>query len=215
MNQLTPAQIKVIETWTEKRDILLREIGVYQTQLNDHKKELTGAGLNLADLHKSIAEARGRLAELDALEERHKNSISVELAELEIRKTRLETECTDMEKRIKASETEQSRIVTSITVLCEAHDKMADQAKIVNDVVSQIIQTSQSHTSDMRDIMAEIRTIAAEVIEKGNENVKQTGIVLEKLPKYIFELQRPIPVRRTYAAPRGTVIDPENKKPTE
>lgn len=213
MNQLTPAQVRVIETWTEKRDILLREIGVYTVQSESLKKECIDAGLALADLHNSISEARGRLAELDALELRHKNSISVEIAELEVRKTRLETECTSMEKATKASEEEQARIVTSITVLCEAHDKMSDQAKIVNEVVGQVIQTSQTHTSEMQVMIAEIKSVSDQVIERGNENVKQTKIVLEKLPKYIFEMTRPLPMRRAYVTPKGNIIRPDDDEP--
>jgi len=92
---------------------------------------------------------------------------------------------------------------------------MADQAKIVNQVVGEIIETSTLHTNEMKTIMGDIKFIATEVIEKGNENVKQTNIVLEKLPRYIFELQKPIPIRRTYQVPRGTVIEPEDKKTKE
>lgn len=211
MNQLTPAQVKVIETWTEKRDGLLREVGVLQTQLDNGRKESTQSGLNLAQLHKDIEFAKGRLTELDALEERHKNSLSIEVAELIARKSRLEAECLDLDKQKENSYTEQSQVVNSITGLREAHDKMVDQAKIVDTVVVQIIETSKKHLSETTVLMAEIKTVAAEVIEKGNQNVKQTSIVLEKLPRYIFELQKPIPIRRAYAVPRGTVIEPDKK----
>jgi len=211
MNEFTPAQTKVIETWTEKRDTLLREIGVAETTLSDVRKATTEEGLNLEALHKSIAEAKGRLAELDALEDRKRNSVAIDVAELEARKSRLEGECLAKESAVIAATQEESRVIASINILCEAHDKMADQAKIVNQVVGQIIETSQAHMSEVSHMMIDIKAIASEVIEKGNENVTQTNIVLEKLPKYIFELQRPIPVRRTYAVPRGTVIEPDKQ----
>lgn len=196
MNQFTPAQVKAIQTWTETRDALLREIGVYQSRLEVIKKDCKEGGLALADFHTQIAEVRGRLAELDALEERHKNSISVVVSELEVRKTRLETECTAMEKRLKDGAESEAQIFTSIKVLSEAHDKMADQAQIVNKVVGEIIQTSQLHTSEMKTIMSNIRTVSNEVIEKGNKNIQQTNLVIAELPRFVFELQRPIPVRR-------------------
>lgn len=196
MTQFTPAQAKAIETWTEKRDALLREIGIYESRLQVVKKDCIEGGLALDDLNKQIAEARGRLAELDALEERHKSSISVAVAELEVRKTRLETECTAMEKRLKDGAESEAQIATSIKILGEAHDKMSDQAQIVNRVVGEIIQTSQLHTSEMKTIMDSIRTVSTEVIDKGKKNIEQTNIVLGELPRFIFELQRPIPVRR-------------------
>lgn len=215
MNEFTPQQRKVIETWTEQRDTLLREIGLYTTERDDLRKSLSEAGLSLADLHNSISEARGRLAELTALEERHKDSVSIEVAQLEARKSRLEGECLAQEASLKASKEEQQSVAESTTVLKVAHEVMKDQAAVVNSVVGQIIETSQLHTSDMKTIMAEIKSVADDVIEKGNANVAQTNIVLEKLPKYIFELQKPIPVRRMYAAPEGTVIEPDVPAVTE
>jgi len=147
------------------------------------------------------------------MEDRRKSSVSIEVAEMEARKSRLEAECLAAESRVKASEVEETRIVTSIGVLCDAHDKMADQAAIVNKVVGEMIETTQAHVSETKTIMSDIRAISAEVIEKGNENVKQTGIILEKLPRYIFELQRPIPVRRYHEArtKNGVNIDIVNE----
>ena len=75
---------------------------------------------------------------------------------------------------------------------------MADQAAIVDKVVGQVIQVSQDHIVKAHEAMADVAAIHTSVIEKANENLKQTGIVLEKMPKFIFDMQRPIPVRRTY-----------------
>lgn len=207
MNNFTPAQQKVIETWTEKRDSLLSEIGILQTQLDTQRKELTDGGLSLDELHRSIAEAQGRLAEITALEERYKESVSKEVAELETRKSRLEAECTAKEKEKEQSNSEITRINNAITTLSEAHDKMAEQAAIVNRVVGEITETSTAHVSETKTILAEVRTVANEVIEKGNENVKQTNIVLEQLPRFIFEMQRPIPVRRYAEARTKSGVD--------
>jgi chromosome segregation ATPase len=209
MNNFTPAQNKVIETWTEKRDTLLREIGALETELSDKRKETTQEGINLDALHKSIAEAKGRLTELQLLEDRHKTSVSIEVSELEARKSRLEAECLAKEEDKKKADIELSRINASIAALSNAHNKMADQAAIVNRVVGEIIETSVNHASETKKIMSEVQIVVTQVIEKGNENVKQTGIVLEKLPRYIFELQKPIRIRRAYATPKGTIIRPE------
>lgn len=209
MNGITPAQIKVIETWTEQRDTLLREIGVYQTQYNDLKKSTTDAGSALAELHRQISESRGRLAELEALEERWRTSLSSDIAELEVRKSRLEGEVAVEEDKLKASKEKHVIVISSIDALSSAHDKMSDQAAIVNKVVGEVIETTQTHFSEVRGIFAEVKAISDEVITKGNENIKQTGIILDKLPRYIFELQRPIPVRRYVEALKGDKIDPE------
>ncbi len=206
MQNLTPAQLKVIQTWTEQRDSLLREIGQFSAELEVVTKSTKEKGLALADLNQSIAEVRGRLAEITALETRMSTSLPNEIAVLEMRKSRLQSECALLDETIAAGANKHQATVFAIEVLEKAHDVMKDQSAIVNRVVGEIIQTSEVHTSEMKTIMTEIKAISDQVVDRGNENVAQTNIVLEKLPRYIFELQKPIPVRRMYSAERGTHI---------
>lgn len=188
----------MIQSWTEQRDALLRDIGNYTTELNSLIESTTSKGLALADLHQSIAEARGRIAELDALEQRYRGSLATDIAELEVRKTRLQGECAVLEERVKDGN-EKYAIVTMATIdLQSAHNTMKDQSAIVNRVVGEIIQTSQVHTSEMKVIMDQIKTVATEVIEKSNKNIATADITLNKLTMHIVDRQRPIPVRRTY-----------------
>lgn len=198
MNNFTPAQLKVIQTWTEQRDSLHRDIGVASTELEALTKSTTDKGLALADLHQSIAEARGRIAELDALETRMRTSLTSDVAELDVRKSRLQGECSILEERLKAAANKYDIITAAIIQLEDAHQTMRDQAATVNSVVGEIIHTSQVHTADMKVMMDGIKTTSDTVIDRGNENVKQTNIVLEKMPRFIFDMQKPIPVRRTY-----------------
>jgi chromosome segregation ATPase len=207
----TPQQAKAIQTWAEQRDGLLREIGVRTTELNDLRAQGVQAGAALKDLHEQIAEARGRLAELDALEERRRTSVAVDVAELEIRKSRLEVECAAMEASLAEARAARDATAEAAADLAAAHGVIKDQTQLAKDLVSGIIESGKLHLSDAKVLMSDIRTVAAEVIEKGTENVRQTSIVLEKLPRYIFELQKPIPVRRAYRVPRGHVIGPDNE----
>lgn len=212
MTNFTPVQQKAIQSWTETRDKLLREIGLYTTERDDRKREANDEALRLSDLHTSIAEARGRIAELNALEERTKTSVSIEVKELEVRKSRLEGECLEKEKELEAAAEEHRLTVSNTYDLMSAHDVMKDQAQIVKSVVSDIIETSKGHLSDSKVLMTDVRTIVTEVIEKGNENVKQTNIVLGELPRFIFEMQKPIPIRRAYATPKGTIVRPKEEE---
>lgn len=211
MNQFTPAQTKVIETWTEKRDSLLRDIGVYETQVAAVRKELTDAGQSLSDIHKQIEFAKGRLTEIEALEERMKNSLSTEVADLKVQKTQLEVEVAAKKQELESADKELVTVVDSVSEIKTTVEVMKDQSKTLTETVGAVISLSKTNLADSRDLMAEIRTVAAEVIQKGNENISQTGIILDKLPRYIFELQKPIPIRRAYAVPRGKVIEPEIK----
>lgn len=195
---LTAAQIKVIQTWTEERDALLREIGNYSTELGELKKSTKAEGLALADLHTSIAEARGRISELEALETRYRGSLATDISTLEVRKSRLEGECVLLEEKIKGGN-EQYVIVTAATeTLQSANDTMKDQAAIVNTVVGDIIKTSQVHISDMDVLVARIKTVATDVIDRGEQNVAQANLLIETVPLFVAKLQKSISIPRKY-----------------
>lgn len=211
MNQFTPAQAKAIQTWTEQRDELLREIGAYSVQSGEKKKELIADGQALDDIHIQISEATGRLKEIDALEERKLNSVSNEVSELEIRKTRLETECTAKEAQIKIADERLAEKAAALSNFSGAHDKMRDQAEIVDKVVGKIIQKSEDHVSDANTRMVEVNKIMDAVIEKGNKNLEQVGVLMEKIPKFILALQRSVPFRRGH---REEVIGTDESKMT-
>ncbi len=201
MQTLTPPQLQQLQTWADKRDAILGEIRNFSIELEGLTTSTKEQGQNLAALHVSISEARGRLAELDALEERKRTSVANDVAELEVRKSRLQGECLVLEEKAKGS-TEKYEIVTAATAELEsAHVIMKDQSAIVNRVVGEIIVTSQVHTSDMKTMMAEIRTIATEVIEKGNLNIAQANSLMETVPPFVFKLQQSIAARRIY--PKG------------
>lgn len=211
MNKFTFEQQKAIQAWTDQRDTLLRDIGNSSTQLEALQKSTKEQGLALADLHNSISEARGRIAEITALEERMKGSLSAEVAELEVRKSRLEGECLALVQKVDVAIATHEAVVGSTQLLQSAHDTMKDQAAIVNKVVGEVIETSQTHTSEMKTVMSEIRTVSNEVIEKSKENIKTADITLNKLTMYIVDSQRPIPVRRTYPEGHPRLIMEEQK----
>ena len=211
MNDLTHAQAESMQSWAQERDTLLGEISILASQKEALGIELETAGLNLNELSKTIESSKGRIKELAALEERTRGSLSVDIAELMVRKSRLEGECL-----VKDTESDWLSITNGEKVLAIdnfslALNTMQYQANIINDVVGQITETNKTHLSDVKVMVDHIETVSAQVIEKGNENVKQTNIVLEKLPRYIFELQKPIPIRRAYKAQRNLVIEPETK----
>ncbi len=198
MQSLTPPQLQQLQSWAEKRDAILGEIRNFSIELEGLQKATTEQGQNLAALHVSIGEARGRLAELDALEQRVRTSLPNDISELEVRKSRLQGECVLLEEKAKSSTTENLIVSMATADLEKAHVIMKDQAAIVNRVVGEIITTSQVHTSEMKTIMAEVRTIAAEVIEKGNANIAQANSLAETVPLFVAKLQKSIAAPRKY-----------------
>lgn len=200
MNPLTPAQQKQMQTWAEQRDSLLGEIALYTTTRDDRKKEADGEALRLTDLHTQEAEVRGRISVLLELEERVKNSTHIEVAELTTRKSRLESENSEQESVLNASKREHGVVIAATAALSAANGVAKDQAQIITTVLSQLKTTSVDHLSEAKELVHNMKAVHDTVIDRANENLNQSKVVLEKMPKFIFDMQKPIPVRRTYPA---------------
>lgn len=198
MNPLNPAQQRQMQAWAEQRDSLLREIATHTIERDNKRKEANAEALRLTDLHRSISNAEGSLSVLDRLEEVKKNSVSAEVADLVVRKSKLEVEIHAIEDKKIAAKREHDIIVASIADLSDSHGAIKEQVDAIKSILGHIKTTSAEHLQQVAEIVIGIRSVSDAVIDRSNENLGQTKIIIEKLPKYIFELQRPIPIRRTY-----------------
>lgn len=198
MKNYTPQQVQSIQGWTEERDGLLRDIGNYSTQLQETIKSTKQAAINKADIDIQVAEARGRLSEIETHETYRRTSLPNDIAELEIRKSRLEEECLALSNKKAEKEREYETVCNATKDIIAAHDTMKDQSGIVDRVVGEIIQTSEKHTSEMKTIMSEIQTISNSIMDRGNEVLSKTQTLLDSIPKLIVSLQRSLRVRRIY-----------------
>lgn len=189
-----------MQAWAEQRDSLLREIATYTIERDDKRKEANAEALRLTDLHLSISNAEGRISVLDRLEEAKKNSVSAEVADLVVRKSQLEVEVHAIEEKKDVVKREYDTLMVYIKAFSTSHAIIDGQTDAIKSILSDIKTTSADHLREVSEILVAIKVVSDAVVERANENLGQTKIVLEKLPKYIFELQRPIPVRRTYRA---------------
>lgn len=208
MNPVVFKQKKLLEELKEQEIVLVRDIGKYTAQLDQLTKSTTEKGAALQSLNESIAEAKGRMAEIEDAEKRYKDSVNNEIIELSVRKSQLESEITVKEAEISALDVRKEEISSEISTLVNIQDKVFGRVSSLEKVMANIVEAGDSYVSNILTKSEKIGGIFEQMIIKGRDNVKQTNIVLEKLPKYIFELQRPIPIRR---APRGMVIEPEKK----
>ncbi len=198
MNHFSPAQQKQVQTWTDTRDALLGEIGTLSSERDTLQKEANTQALRLTDIHLSVANAEGRLSVLERLEETKKCSVSIDLAELIARKSRLESEVAEQEAKLKGAKSEYETILVATKALLDSHGIVKDQTDAIKSILSEVKVAALDHLSEAKVIIATMQSASDEVIARSDENLSQTKIILEKLPKYVFELQRPIPIRRTY-----------------
>lgn len=215
MNSFTPAQVKAIQTWTEQRDALLREIGIVTTDLGEVTKNLKASAQSLTDIQQQIAESRGRLAELATLEDRMRTSLATDIAELEVRKSRLEGEVAEKELLVKKADEQYAEKVAATQTLSGANDLISDQAAIVDKMVGSAIHTSETHIADMKVVMTEIKALSDEVIAKSEKNIETADLVIPKMTQFIIDLQRPIPVRRIPDRQVFRNMNPQSKETKE
>src|SRR5690606_19232280 len=112
------------------------------------------------------------------------------------RKSQLETE-------IKGLEEKKVALNDSITSLAQLMERLAVLNNALSEKSLEIGKNLQSASTlaqksggELKEVFEEVKESAKKMAEKNKKNVEMTNIVLEKLPKYIFELQKPIPIRR-------------------
>lgn len=194
----TPGQQKQLQVWAEQRDALLKDIGTFSVERDTKKQEADVEAQRLTDIHRSISEAEGRISVLERLEDVKKNSISSDLSELIARKSRLEGEIGEQETKLVSLKEKYQITLSATSALCDAGGVIEDQSQAITTILSQIKTTSIEHLGEAKEVLANIKTVADTVLDRANENLAQSKIVIEKMPKFIFDMQRPIPVRRTY-----------------
>jgi len=198
MDTLTPAQQEALRTWAQKRDSLVREIASLTTERDSVKKEADAEASRLTDLRLQEAEIRGSIAVLKEYEDRVKDSRSVEVVDLVTRKSDLESDIVELEMKVASAKREYATVVLATADLRDSNETAKENQKTVTSLLHEMKSTNLSHLIQARSTVESMRDIHNEVIKRADENLAQTSIVLEKLPKYIFELQRPLPVRRHY-----------------
>ncbi len=190
-----PAQQKQLETWAEQRDKIIQEIGSLSTERDSLLKENKEHGLAYSDLQKSIAEAKGRLLEINAVEERFKTSLSLEVTELIARKGRLESEIETKNIELKGIEDKKKTLLSTIDTIISLHDKAFDRIGVMDEMVSSVKLISQDNIFEMKQFLQAVKTSCEEIVAVNRENVATAKIVLDKFSKFIFEIQKPIPLR--------------------
>lgn len=195
MEEITPEQKKQLGRWAIERDAILEEISrlkIEENALNERNISLANSN---TDLETRINQSIGRLAELDKQEETRKNLVSIEVADLEKKKTALENQIPSLDKEISAKISEINILANTLLTVTDVHGKVFDKASILDQIVEHVTKVSSQNITDIEIFMTLLKKSIQEIVDKNSKNVEQTNIILEKLPRYIFELQKPIPIR--------------------
>lgn len=183
-------QQKQVETWAEQRDRILNDIRIHAADLEITKKASKEQALALADLERSVSEKRGELNAIITAEERFKTSVSSEIADLSLQKSNLEKEIEFKKAEIAALDIRKSETLENIKVLDVINEKVVNRSAEIDGIISKAIRLSEEGTSDITSLLTIVKKGCEEIVEVNQKNVKETNLVLEKLPAMIVELQK-------------------------
>ncbi len=179
-----------------QKNKILKEIA----DLGTEKSILFTANIELADsnteIQTQIHRGEGRLIELNKKEEEFKNLLSTETAGLIAEKTKLQAEIPALKKEVGSLHSEKDLLVGTIKTLAEIHEKVFEKVGTMESAISLVKDTSDKNIVSIEELFKELTDGLTKLLDKSKESTASADVILEKLPKWIFELQRPVSLKR-------------------
>lgn len=196
MDPLPLNQQQMLKSWAERRDEILRDISVAEARKEALDKSNIDGGLAFAALENQISEAKGRLMEITIAEDRHKNSVSLEVADLISQKSRLEAEVEGKEIEIEKLDEKREMAIENIRNVISLHEKAFNQVTTMDQIVGHVRTLSDENISQMKALFDALKKSCEEIINTNGSNVAEAKIILNTMQRYIVEMAKPMPVRR-------------------
>jgi chromosome segregation ATPase len=183
-------QNEQLTTWASQRDAILLEISNLRTE----GERLIASNKNLADsnteIQKAVAISIGRMNELDKQERDYENICSNEIMNLSIKKTRLEGEVTSLTNKVSLLESEKKSLIETINFLKSVHEIIFARTGSLDKVIDHVTRVSEQNSNDISLLTSKLKETMKDLIDINNKNVAETNIIIEKLPKVFFDVQR-------------------------
>ena len=189
-NEMTHEQKEKLKTWAEKRDELLQEIAVLQLSYEKLKKSNKELANSSSDIEERMFEIRGRIKELLTKEIELVPLTIKKIANLETKKTVLETEVTNLIKMIEVLTSQKASLESDVSLSLDNFEILKDGAIVLDKVVDHVTVVSKNNAEKIDLLVANLGTSLEELIDVNKKNVFETNIVIDKVPKMIMECQK-------------------------
>jgi len=190
MEVITKEQKTNITNWVIQRDNLLLEIqNLKETSNNLHKtnKELANSK---TDMENKMNEIKGRIEELKNKEEEIPTTISKEIVFLESKKVGLESEIPLLKKIINVLTTQKDTLESDIEKNLNTFNIVKGETLLLGKVVDKVTKISKENSDNIDLLVSNLSKSLEEIIEVNRKNVRETSIVIDKVPKMIMECQK-------------------------
>lgn len=190
MEEILPEQKNQLKTWAGQRDAILLEIS--NLQVTKEKLQIDNIALSSSntDIVDRMNQIIGRIEELNKKEKESVLLISKEVANLDSRKTCLETEIKNLEQIIKILSPQKESLEKDIISLTEVFYTINDRASVLDKVVDHVTVVSNANVKIVDELVNNLKNSLEEIVEINKKNVFETNVVIEKLPKMLVEAQK-------------------------
>lgn len=196
MEPLTPEQTKQLASWVSQRDSILLDIANLRTE----QEKLTTINKNLAESNTEIETkvliSIGRLKELDKQESESVDIISTELANSRVEKTQLETQKEGLRKEITVLTETKNVLVEMCATLKNAFDGVLDRVNGLDVTIGNAVKVNNDNVRTIENLLVNAGGELQKIIDVNAKNVEKTNIIINELPRIIFDLQRDIVERK-------------------
>lgn len=188
--EITPEQKDKLTTWAGERDAILLEISNLELDREQIKKENVGLTDSYTDIHNRMKVIQGGIEELKIKEAELPLLISKDVANLESKKTSLESEITNLAKIVTILTEQKRSLEQDVDFALATFSAVKDRTLFLDKIVDRVTQVSENNKKKIDDIVTDLGTSLEEIIKVNKKNVEETNVVIEKVPAMLIELQK-------------------------
>jgi FtsZ-binding cell division protein ZapB len=196
MNDFTPDQNKQIKTWASERDSLTSEIASKREENESLKKSNSALVESNTDLSNRILVSEGRIKELNNHEKDLASLISLEVAELEKIKTKLQSEVSSVKKEIESLENTKNQIIETTDFAVRTYEGVFERTQILDGIFSRATQVNDENVAKMNNLMIELNNSVQKLYNTNEANVEKANYYINELSKIFFVAQKTSPIKK-------------------
>ena len=197
MNNFTPEQNNQIKTWASERDSLISEIASKREENESLKNSNTALVESSTDLSNRILISEGRIKELASREKEIVTLTSLEVADLEKIKTKLQTEVTALEKDIERLNVIKNNIIETTNFATSTYETVLKKSKSIDSIFANATEVNDLNISKMTVLMSEMTNSVQKLYDTNEANVEKANYYINELSKIFFIAQKSAPIKKT------------------
>lgn len=188
--EITPEQKAQLMTWANQRDTLLSEISALQDEKATLEKSVSDKADSFKDIEDRMNQVLGRIEELNKKEAELPALISTKILSLEKAKTILETEVTSLTKDVSNLKLRKEEIEKDILLAISVFGSIKDETSSLEKIVGHVTKVSSDNETVINGLVENLKKSIQDMIDVNEKNVKEAGIILDKLPRMMMELRK-------------------------